>query len=155
MPWYPFIYRIFQYILAIHSLVVKLSRCKVWAAQWRIVPAQNRLVVVPVVWYHTASGNPFWQVGHGQEVRTPCTIVCGGVALRLWSPRSKLGSGIWSNSLITDIYFAANTRRHVRLFPPHKNNSYSTFQYILSMHDIIVKPFAGMIRLVLVKMRQW
>ena len=67
----------------------------------------------------------FWRMGHGREVRTLGIIAGGGVVSRLWGPRSKLPSSIWSNSLITGIYSAVNARRHVLMFPPYKNNIYT------------------------------
>ena len=88
---------------------------------WRFVPAQNRLaVVVTDVRYHTASGNSFKRVGHSRVVRTLGTIVVGGVALRLWNPRAKLGCSTCRNSLISNIYPVARARKHVLMFPTYK-----------------------------------
>ena len=46
----------------------------------------------------------FWRTGHGLVVWTLGKLAGGGVALRLWGPRSNVGSSTWSNALITGIY---------------------------------------------------
>ena len=43
----------------LHRMIIAINQCQVAAAQWRIVPAGSRLVVVPGVWYHTACASPF------------------------------------------------------------------------------------------------
>ena len=52
-------------------------------------------------------------------------IAGGGVAWRLWGPRSLLGYSIWSNSLITGKYPDASARRDVLMIPTYKNNVFT------------------------------
>ena len=59
------------------DLHVHSAAC-VWAAQWRVVPAHNRLAVVPDVCYHTANANLFWRVGHGWKLRALGAVEGGG-----------------------------------------------------------------------------
>ena len=40
--------------------MISICQCRVYALQWRIVPAQNRLAAVFHVWYRAASANPFY-----------------------------------------------------------------------------------------------
>ena len=58
----------------------------------------------------------FCRTGHGLVVRTLSIIAGGGVALRLWGPRSKSGSSTWSNSLTIGNYAAASARNGVSCF---------------------------------------
>ena len=104
----------------LHIKPISIRQC-----QWITVPAQSRLVVLPGVWYYMASSSLFLWTGHALEVRPLGIIAGGGVALRLWGPRSLLGSSAWSNSLITGNYPDASARRHVPLFPAYKNNIYA------------------------------
>ena len=51
-------------------------------SQWRIVPAQNRLVVVATVWY---------RMGHDRVVKTLATTVGVGVFQKFCGPRFNTG----------------------------------------------------------------
>ena len=103
----------------LHTKIIPIRQC-----QWIIVPAQSWLVVC-WVWYYMASASLFLRTGHALVVRPLGIIAGGGVALRLWGPRSLLGSSTWSNSLITGYYPVASARRHVLMFPVYKNNIYA------------------------------
>ena len=72
----------------------------------------------------------FWRAGHGLVV-TLGIIAGDGVALWLWGPRSKPSSSTWSNSLKNWYYFAASARKHVLMFPPYKNNTYSNLSAVI------------------------
>ena len=69
-------------------------------------------------------------VARGPVVGTLGTIVGGGVAVRLWGPRSELEYSTWSNSLITGIYHAASARRHVLTFRPYQHVIIITMPYL-------------------------
>ena len=94
---------VFEYVVCKIAAILSRSQCVL-------------MLFYPGVCYHTASGSQ----GHGRVVRTLGIIVGGGVTLRLWAPRSILGSSTWSNSLNTGNHLAASTRRHVLMFLPYK-----------------------------------
>ena len=73
----------------------------------------------------------FWCAGQGQMVRTLSTIGDGGVVLKLWGTRWKMGSSTWNNSLITGIYLATRAEKHALIFP----------SFTLSIEYICVKFF--------------
>ena len=99
-----------------------IRQCQVYAAQWRIVPAQNRLVVVANVWYRSAwcqSVFDGWVMA--EWFKTLVATVGGeGCLLDPGVPGSTLASTSWSNSLIIGIYPAASARSRVLIFPSYK-----------------------------------
>ena len=82
----------------------------------------------------------FWRTGPGWVVRTLGIIAGGGVALRLWGPRSKLGSSTWINSLITDNYPAVSAQRHVLMFPPYTISKMIFLYFLTQVIFIIIWP---------------
>ena len=81
-------------------------------------------------------------------VKTLGIIAGGRVALRLWSPGSKVNSSTWCNSLITGNYPAANARKLVLMFPPYKNNTPKINYLCLSMEWYYVWPMSVICKLI-------
>ena len=120
--------------------IISLCQCQVQAAQWRIVPAQNRLAVVVNVWYRSAGANPFWWIGHERVVRTQATMGGDGCLLRFWGPGSLLASTSWSNSLILGITLCTESCYHVSCIQNSLSLSQIKTQRPLYWHELTLMP---------------
>ena len=143
-----------------YNFFFSIRQCQVLAAQWRIFLLRGcslLCLVVPGVWYHTASATllvpvHFRWIGHGIVVRTLSITAGGRVALRLWGPRLLLGSSTWSNSLKTANYPAASAQRHVLMFPAYNNDNIIIMIIIIAVVVVVIMIIVIIIIIIIIPM---